>query len=197
MPTDEFHEERERIVEDTKRSFRLSQLEQGQPDPAKYGFPQDNPTPPADPNNMDGGVPGGTPSPDGGAPPPGGGAPGGGGGALPQSLDDLPTEEELNGGGAPPAEGGEEEQIEEETRGRPRTGPQYAQDSHVRGRDPLGFKERYRAMQVSAGRAPSKKSPLSLEIKQALDSLKGGKTPTILSEDAGTFLDESILNIEE
>lgn len=37
----EVEEQRRLVVEDTKRKYRLAQLEQGASDPAKYGYPQD------------------------------------------------------------------------------------------------------------------------------------------------------------
>jgi hypothetical protein len=185
MPEDEANAERDRLVEDAKRLFRLNMIEAGNSDPAKFGFPQDEPP---------------QENPEGGAPGMGGGgggtdnpmAPGGGGEAggdapdpnAPQSVDDLPTAEEL----------GLEEDTIEETRGRPKKGASYGQDSHVRGRDPLGFKQRYKDRQLSAQRAPSRKSPLSLEMKLTLDHLKSGKSGLISEDnansDAGTYLDE-------
>jgi hypothetical protein len=194
MSKDEIEKERARLVADQKRAFRLTQIEQGQPDPMKFGFPQDQPTPqgqPGDPNSPGGppgapssemppaGPPGAPPSTAGGAPP----------GGMPQSLDDLPTAEEL----------GLEEDTE--TRGRPKTGSVYGQDSHVRGRDPLGFKERYNAMQVRAKRKGAPTAALSLETMMAIDSMIA-KTAKLLKEETiihptddepnetGTYLDE-------
>jgi intein/homing endonuclease len=179
MPEDEYDVQRQRIIEDAKRMYRVTQVEQGQSDPAKFGYPQDQ-EPPEE--GMEGGAMGGAPA--GGAPVPAGGAPmGGGGAAMPQSVDDLPTAAEL----------GLEEVLDEDGRGAPRKGATYAQDSHVRGRDPLGFKERYSAMHVGQKRAPSKKSPLSLESMYSLSKMnkKGTK---ILQEESdgldGTYMDE-------
>lgn len=170
MGDKEADEERDRVVEDAKRMFRIAQIEQGQPDPAKFGYPQEQEAPPDAMGGM-GGM---------------GGADMGG----ITSVDDLPTAAEL----------GLEEDAE--TRGRPRKGPQYGQDSHVRGRDPLGFKERYKAMKLSPERAPSKKSPLSLEVKTMLDGLSPLTKKSLqtlneeieelsVDEDVGTYLDET------
>ncbi len=172
LTPDEANQQKDLLVKDAKRKFRLTQIEQGQSDPAKFGFPQDQEPQEQDPNAT-GGAPGG----DAGGPP----APGGD--AMPQSIDDLPTAAEL----------GLEEDAE--TRGRPRKGPTYAQDSHTRGRDPLGFKERYSAMHVGTKRHDKPKSPLSLESKNMLRNMPSAKIRRPLNEkrdpDAGTYLDES------
>jgi hypothetical protein len=173
MHDDEIMEQKKKMVKDTKFRFRLTSIEGGQPDPAKFGYPQNQ----ENPEGAQGGAPGGPaagPPAQGGAPQPG----------AVQSVDQLPTAADL----------GLEEN--EETRGQPRKGSVYAQDSHVRGRDPLGFKERYSAMQVAQKRKPAKKSPLSLEIKQTLRRLEK-KTPRKLIEatemESGTYLDETKL----
>lgn len=183
MPDTEADKERDRVVEDAKRMFRIGQIEQGQSDPAKFGYPQDQEAPTED---MGGDGSGGMPM--------GGGEDDGGGVDMQgiTSVDDLPTAEEL----------GLEEDME--TRGRPKKGPQYAQDSHVRGRDPLGFKERYKAMKISSERAPSKKSPLSLEslaaingfssfTKKSLKTLTENMDELNVGDDTGTYMDESKL----
>lgn len=190
IPVDDADKERQRVIEDAKRMYRLAQIEQGQSDPAKFGYPQDEEPPEEDPNNPEGGGPAGAPAPTGpNAPPPeAGSAPQGG--PAPQSVDDLPTAAELG--------------LEEDAdgRGQPRKGSVYGQDSHVRGRDPLGFKERYKAMKVGAERAPSRKSPLSLEAKSALSKFRPAKT-TLLSErveidtDTNTFMDEKHIFSED
>jgi hypothetical protein len=181
MPDDEADIERDKLIEDAKRLFRLNMIEAGNSDPAKFGFPQDEPPQ----ENPDGGnAPGG-----GGGNNPmaaGGGDSSMGGGAdpnMPKSVDDLPTAEEL---------GLEEDTIE--TRGRPRKGATYAQDSHVRGRDPLGFKQRYKDRSISPERTPSRRSALTAEMKRTLGELKKTQSPLInentQSRDAGTYLDE-------
>lgn len=176
MHEDEANRERDKVVDDTKRMFRLNMIEQGNPDPAKFGYPQEQEAPPEGMGGQEGGSDSGM----------GGGSESSGDqGAndaegMVNSVDELPTAAELG--------------LEEETRGRPRTGPQYGQDSHVRGRDPLGFKERYKAMKVSPLRAPSKKSPLSLEAKMMLanfGSKRMSLNESIEDSDKGTYLDAS------
>lgn len=52
--------EKERVADDVKRMYRLAQIEQGAPDPKKFGFPQDRPAPPpmeTDPNGGGGTAP--------------------------------------------------------------------------------------------------------------------------------------------
>ena len=114
-------------------------------------------------------------------------------GEEPQKLDTVdavlasleePTEEESDLG---------EEELEEAKMGRPRTGVSYGQDSHPRGRDPLGHKENMDALKGRIQRrAPSRKSPLSLEnheISSLIKQLNANKTTSILNE-------ENILDIE-
>lgn len=95
-------------------------------------------------------------------------------------------------GGPPPSQVGEA--------GRPDQGASYAQDSHPRGRDPLGFKERYHVIGQKQDRTQPRKFPLSLEnIVKNMDNLKNKGGPSLLKEEAdespdkGTFLDESVL----
>lgn len=166
MHTDQMVEERQILIDDFKFRFRLAQIEQGQMDPARFGWPQEGEVPPVGQDGMGGPEAGGMPG--GGPPSPN----------MPQSVEDLPTAAELG---------------LEEGAGRPK-GPSsvYGQDTHPRGRDPLGFKQRYKAMKVSPERAPSKKSPLSLESRQAIQTFKRPEKK-IISEDTGTFLDESKL----
>jgi hypothetical protein len=175
MSDSDITKSRANLIVDKKFQFRLSQIEQGMSDPAKFGFPQDQPQE-MNPNAMEGG-PGGE-----GGGSTGGGAPTGG----VSSIEQLPTASEL---------GLEEESVE--TRGRPRTGIQYGQDDHVRGRDPLGFKSRFNAMKVSPLRRDEPKPPLTLEMMEKLNVLNsrtGKKTLTESAqpkEDSGTFLDEN------
>ena len=86
-----------------------------------------------------------------------------------------------------------EEELEEAKMGRPRTGVSYGQDSHPRGRDPLGHKENMDALKGRIQRrAPSRKSPLSLEnheISSLIKQLNATKTTSILNE-------ENILDME-
>jgi capsid assembly protein Gp20 len=184
MSEEDMKDHRANMVEDQKYKYRLAQIEQGQSDPAKFGFPQEQEAPPPGEAGAEGG-PGGPAGNAGGqgappAAPAPGGAPAGGGVS---SVEDLPTAEELG--------------LEEETRGAPRKGPQYGQDSHVRGRDPLGFKERYKALKVSPERQ-NKKSILSVEMKNMLKRISPTvRAQKIISEQkdetSGTFLDEAVL----
>jgi hypothetical protein len=84
-----------------------------------------------------------------------------------------------------------DEELEEAKMGRPRKGMSFGQDSHPRGRDPLGHKEN---MDVLRGRIqrrkPTRKSAFSLENAEISNLIKQLKTqkeaptqPSILSED--------------
>jgi hypothetical protein len=89
-----------------------------------------------------------------------------------------------------------DEELEEAKMGRPRTGMSFGQDSHPRGRDPLGHKENMDALKGRIQRrTPSRKSPLSLEnheISNLIKQLKSHKEqPSILSEE--NILDDSKL----
>ena len=53
--------------------------------------------------------------------------------------------------------------MEQAGPGRPEKGAVYGQDSHWAGRDPLGFKGRWKGITRTKEREPSRKSPLSLE----------------------------------
>ena len=157
----EIENQRDQVAEDVKRTFRYTQIESGESDPEKYGFPQDK-------------------QPDTGEGMEGGDMMGG-------EMDvDAPE------GGEPP--------VGEAQMGRPKTGPRYGQDAHPRGRDPLGFKERYKVIQSSAKKRNNpRKSPLSLEMMNSIDKKLGRNptsTPRVITEqhtdpDAGTFLDLS------
>jgi hypothetical protein len=101
--------------------------------------------------------------------------------AIIASLDDTEQESELDIS---------DEELEEAKMGRPRKGMAYGQDSHPRGRDPLGHKENLGALagRISK-RTPSKKSALSLESQQVstlikqLSMAKAKRTPSnILNE---------------
>jgi hypothetical protein len=179
LPEDEIEHMREEIVEDKKRMFRLQQIEQGASDPARFGYPQEqkpeeNPImQQRQPSNS---VQPGTPSDN----------------AthaidMPKSLDDLPTEDELK--------------LGEDNRGRPKKGIVYGQDNHPLGRDPLGFKGRFKSVHFGKEREPSKKSKLSLEY---LDQFPKAKRKLnidnkILTESSTKphFLDESNLLSEK
>jgi hypothetical protein len=97
--------------------------------------------------------------------------------AVLASLEDTPTvEDEIDIS---------DEELEEAKMGRPRKGMAFGQDSHPRGRDPLGHKEN---MDVLKGRIqrrkPTRKSPLSLEnseVSNLIKQLKSQKTDKPLS----------------
>lgn len=160
---DEMEKQREGVAEDTKRTFRFAQIEAGESDPAKYGFPQDQ-QPQEQP--MEGAVPG------------------------------------AEGGEAPP-EGGQQAGMGEAAGpGQPKKGAVYGQDSHPRGRDPLGLDQQYmdRRHSKEKKRIQTRKSPLSLEMMQGLDTKLGkSRGPVALHEtvddktDTGTFLDSTLI----
>jgi hypothetical protein len=93
---------------------------------------------------------------------------------------------------------GSEDELDEAKMGRPIEGMKFGQDSHPRGRDPLGNKENRDVMRGRIQRrVPSRKSVFALENReiskliQQLNSNKLDKTKTsILNE-------ENILDIDE
>jgi hypothetical protein len=96
-----------------------------------------------------------------------------------------------------------EEELEEAKMGRPRKGVTFGQDSHPRGRDPLGHKENMGSLTVRKQRNDKRKSPLALtkEIQGFINQLKSTKVKSgkMIFEDAdstGSMLDENnILDI--
>lgn len=112
-----------------------------------------------------------------------------GGGDMPP--DDMPPPE---GGDMPLPEGAEDEP---DLGGRPEKGQTYAQDSHVRGRDPLGFKERYQALHRANDRVSSK-SPFSLDLSRMEARFSGKQNSELMTENSdfsvtddlkGTYMD--------
>ena len=106
------------------------------------------------------------------------------------SLDQSDEESEL-----------EDVDLEEANMGRPKKGVSYGQDSHPRGRDPLGHKENMDSLTVGKRRNDKRKSPLALEMQQWLDkgSLNKTKNSVLLENTTptGSFLDENnILGLE-
>jgi len=91
-----------------------------------------------------------------------------------------------------------DEELEEAKMGRPRTGVSYGQDSHPRGRDPLGHKENMDALKGRIPRrAPSRKSPLSLENTEMANFIKQLKTQKPLNQKSPSILsEENILDID-
>jgi hypothetical protein len=94
-----------------------------------------------------------------------------------------------------------EEELEEAKMGRPKVGMKFGQDSHPRGRDPLGHKENMGSLTVKKQRNDKRKSPLALTKEiQALISQVKKPSKKVLMEDVeptGSLLDESnILDLE-
>jgi hypothetical protein len=87
-------------------------------------------------------------------------------------------------------------ELEEARMGRPRKGMSYGQDSHPRGRDPLGHKENMDALRGRIPRrAPSKKTALSLENTEISGLLKQLKTQKTI-DTKNILSEENILNQE-
>ena len=89
-----------------------------------------------------------------------------------------------------------EGELEEAKMGRPKEGQKYGQDSHPRGRDPLGHKENLAALRVGQQRKPSKKSPLSLENNEISSLIKQLNSHKIAPETSSILNEENILDIE-
>lgn len=103
------------------------------------------------------------------------------------SLKDTSSDEESELG---------EEELEEAKMGRPTVGQKYGQDSHPRGRDPLGHKENLAALRVGQQRKPSRKSPLSLENHEVSNLIKQLNAHKIAPETSSILNEENILDIE-
>jgi len=162
---DDAHKEQEKVAKDVEWAGKVDASAQAASQP-----PQPEGQPPAG-NEQ--------PSPEAGAEQPA---------EEPQQLDTVdavlasleePTEEESELG---------EEELEEVKMGRPRTGVSFGQDSHPRGRDPLGHKENMDALKGRIQRRkPSRKSAFALEnseISSLIKQLKSQKEAkhSILSE---------------
>jgi hypothetical protein len=106
--------------------------------------------------------------------------------AVLASLEDVPTEEE----------GGDEAELEEAKMGRPKVGMKYGQDSHPRGRDPIGHKENLGALRIGQLRKPSRKSPLSLENHEVSSLIKQLNAHKVAPETSSILNEENILDIE-
>lgn len=102
------------------------------------------------------------------------------------SLEDSSDEEEV----------GDEAELEEAKMGRPKVGMKFGQDSHPRGRDPLGHKENLGALRVGQQRKPSRKSPLSLENHEVSSLIKQLNAHKIAPETSSILNEENILDIE-
>jgi hypothetical protein len=107
--------------------------------------------------------------------------------AVLASIDDLPTEDESET---------TDEELEEAKMGRPRTGMSYGQDSHPRGRDPLGHKENLGALTVRKLRNDKRKSSLSLENHEVSTLIKQLNAHKIAPETSSILNEENILDIE-
>lgn len=92
----------------------------------------------------------------------------------------------------------EDIELEEAKMGRPPEGQKYGQDSHPRGRDPLGHKENLGAIQIGQKRKPTKKSPLSLEQVEISRLIKQLEAKEQVSTTVDSMLNENnILDIDE
>jgi hypothetical protein len=73
----------------------------------------------------------------------------------------------------------------------------FGQDSHPRGRDPLGHKENKKVFKVGKQRNDKRKSPLSLEVQAFLNKANSKKIIMESTLSSQTLLDESnILDLE-
>lgn len=186
LSNDEIEEERRKIQEDVKRMAELEQMSQA-PQPGEVPAGEqpgevptgEEPAPEGEPLSQD---------------------------QEEQQLDDIdsilaslkPDEEEeseLEGEPLP------DEELEEGKMGRPTVGQKYGQDSHPRGRDPIGHEENMGSLTVRKQRKDKRKSPLALtkEIQSLMANIKK-PTKKVLMEDVeptGSMLDESnILDLE-
>jgi len=183
LSDDEIAEEQKKIQEDVKRMAELEAAAQPQQPGAAPGGPEaggttpegeptgEEPTPPTEEEE--------------------------------QQIDDVdtilaslePSEEESELEEVP------EEELEEVKMGRPKVGMKFGQDSHPRGRDPLGHKENMGSLTVRKQRTDKRKSPLALtkEIQGLMKKLNNQPKKMIMEEveATGSLLDESnILDLE-
>jgi len=183
LSDDEIEEERKKIAEDVKRMAELEAAAQPQQPGAAPGGPETGGT-----------APEGEPTGEEPTPPTE---------EEEQQIDDVdtilaslePSEEESELEEVP------EEELEEAKMGRPKVGMKFGQDSHPRGRDPLGHKENMGSLTVRKQRNDKRKSPLALTKEiQALISQVKKPTKKVLMEEVeatGSLLDESnILDLE-
>lgn len=183
LSDDEIKEEQKKIQEDVKRMAELEAAAQPPQPGAAPGGPE-----------MGGAPPEGEPTDDAGEPPTE---------EEEQQIDDVdqilaslePTEEESELEDVP------EEELEEAKMGRPKTGMKFGQDSHPRGRDPLGHKENLGSLTVRKQRNDKRKSPLALtkEIQMMISQVKKPAKKVLMEdkEPTGSLLDESnILDLE-
>jgi len=177
LSDDEIVEERKKIAEDVKRMAELDQVAQGQQPGATGEQPTEQPAadeaPPSEEEEQQ------VSDVD----------------SILASLEDGGEESELEGYGE------EEAELEEAKMGRPKVGQKYGQDSHPRGRDPLGHKENMGSLTVRKQRNDKRKSPLALtkEVQALMASLKKPNKKVLMEnqEATGSLLDENnILDLE-
>jgi len=170
LSEDEIITEREKIIEDVKRMAELTGIEQ------QAGQPTEAP-----PEELPAGEPDSQAAPE-----------------QDQQIDDVNT---ILSSLEEPSEESEleipEEELEEAKMGRPREGMKFGQDSHPRGRDPLGHKENKKVFKVGKQRNDKRKSPLSLEVQAFLNKANSKKIIMESTLSSQTLLDESnILDLE-
>jgi hypothetical protein len=170
LSEDEIITERKKIIEDVKRMAELTGIEQ------QAGQPTEAP-----PEELPAGEPDSQTAPE-----------------QDQQIDDVNT---ILSSLEEPSEESEleisEEELEEAKMGRPREGMKFGQDSHPRGRDPLGHKENKKVFKVGKQRNDKRKSPLSLEVQAFLNKANSKKIIVESTLSSQTLLDESnILDLE-
>jgi hypothetical protein len=105
--------------------------------------------------------------------------------AILSSLEDAPEQESEFS----------DEELEEAKMGRPRTGMAFGQDSHPRGRDPLGHKENMDALQGRRQRRkPSRKSVFSLENTEVSNLIKQLKSQKVNKQNVSMLSEQNILD---
>ncbi len=177
LSDDEIAEEQKKIQEDVKRMAELEAAAQPQqPGAAPGGSEAGGTTPEGEPTGEEP-----TPPTE----------------EEEQQIDDVdtilaslePSEEESELEEVP------EEELEEVKMGRPKVGMKFGQDSHPRGRDPLGHKENMGSLTVRKQRTDKRKSPLALtkEIQGLMKKLNNQPKKMIMEEveATGSLLDES------
>ena len=176
LSDDEIEGERQRIQEDVKRTAELSAIEQQSQQGGSEAGQQEPQAPEEQPT---------TPSEE------------------EQQIDDVDTilASLKDSGEESEFEEVPEEELEEAKMGRPKVGIKFGQDSHPRGRDPLGHKENSAALTVGKQRNDKRKSPLALtkEIKGLISKLNNQPKRMIMekSNPTGSLLDENnILDLE-
>jgi hypothetical protein len=168
MPDDVVSEERQKIVEDIQRMAELTRIEQEGSQPQQEP-PVEEPPPEEQPAEEE-----------------------------PEQIDDVDTIlASLDGNDEPDSELESDAELEEVKIGRPKTGMSFGQDSHPRGRDPLGSRENHDALSIRKKRNDKRKSPLALEMQRWLEVKNSKRVILETKEVTGSLLDESnILDLE-